>query len=38
MIIFSDLDRSVIYSNKFLDADIEYESIEIYNGKEISYI
>ncbi|MEX6587103.1 HAD hydrolase family protein [Paraclostridium bifermentans] len=38
MIIFSDLDRSVIYSNKFLDTDIEYESIEIYNGKEISYI
>lgn len=38
MIVFSDLDRSVIYSNKFLDTDREYENIEIYNGKEISYI
>lgn len=38
MIVFSDLDRSVIYSNKFLETDREYENIEMYNGKEMSYI
>lgn len=38
MIVFSDLDRSIIYSNKFLNTDREYENIEIYNKKKISYI
>ncbi|MBO3443383.1 HAD hydrolase family protein [Clostridium sp. CCUG 7971] len=38
MIVFSDLDRSVIYSNKFLNTDRKYENIEIYNNKDISYI
>lgn len=40
MVIFSDLDRSIIYSNKFLK-DINkntYECIEIKDNKEISYI
>ncbi|HBL5977815.1 TPA: hypothetical protein LR624_003634, partial [Clostridioides difficile] len=38
MIVFSDLDRSIIYSNKFLNADSKYTNIEIYREKEISYI
>ena len=38
MIVFSDLDRSIIYSNKFLNADSKYANIEIYREKEISYI
>ncbi|HGM3507615.1 TPA: HAD family hydrolase [Clostridioides difficile] len=38
MIVFSDLDRSIIYSDKFLDTDKEYTNIEIYREKEISYI
>lgn len=38
MVIFSDLDRSIIYSNKFLDTKTQYKNIEIYNGKQISYI
>lgn len=42
MIIFSDLDRSIIYSNKFIeefsDFDNEYECIEKVNNKEVSYI
>ncbi|MDB0441372.1 hypothetical protein C4R89_18090 [Clostridioides difficile] len=38
MIVFSDLDRSIIYSDKFLNTDKRYTNIEIYKGKEISYI
>ena len=40
MVIFSDLDRSIIYSNKFLDGieTNEYECIEVKDEKEISYI
>lgn len=42
MMIFSDLDRSIIYSNKFLQKyrykDNDYECIETYDGREISYI
>lgn len=42
MIIFSDLDRSIIYSNKFIeefnDFNNEYDCIEKVNNKEISYI
>ena len=38
MITFSDLDRTIIYSNKFLDTDKEYKCIETYKDKEISYI
>lgn len=38
MYVFSDLDRSIIYSNKFRKKEIEHLNIEIYNGKEISYI
>lgn len=38
MKVFSDLDRSIIYSNKFLNTDKQYENIEVYNGREISYI
>lgn len=38
MYVFSDLDRSVIYSNKFLDTKVKYLNIEKYEGREISYI
>lgn len=38
MVIFSDLDRSIIYSNKFLNTKTQYKNIEIYNGKQISYV
>lgn len=38
MLVFSDLDRSIIFSNKFIDTDIDYTNIEVYEGKEISYI
>lgn len=38
MIVFSDLDRSIIYSDKFLDTDKKYTNIEIYKEREISYI
>lgn len=38
MYVFSDLDRSVIYSNKFLDTEVKYSNIEKYEGREISYI
>ncbi|MCC0782247.1 HAD hydrolase family protein [Clostridioides sp. ES-S-0108-01] len=38
MIVFSDLDRSIIYSDKFLNTNSEYTNIEIYREKEISYI
>ena len=40
MVVFSDLDRSIIYSNKFLK-EVEketYKCIEIKDDKEISYI
>lgn len=41
MVVFSDLDRSIIYSSKFLNNDfsqLDKLDIEIYNGKNISYI
>lgn len=42
MITFSDLDRTIIYSNKFLEEyslkDSNYECIEIVEEKETSYI
>ena len=38
MYIFSDLDRTIIYSNKFLDTDVRYQNIEKYEGRDISYI
>lgn len=39
MIFATDLDRTLIYSNKFLDeATMPYKSIEIYKEKPISYI
>ncbi len=34
MIVFSDLDRSIIYSNKFLNADSKYANIEVYREKK----
>ena len=38
MIVFSDLDRSIIYSKRFLKDDTTKLEIEIYNGENISYI
>lgn len=41
MIFASDLDRTLIYSNKFFNAakpEMPVRSIEIYNGKEISFM
>ena len=38
MIVFSDLDRSIIYSKRFLKDDTTKLEIEIYNGKNILYI
>ena len=40
MVVFSDLDRSIIYSNKFIgNLDKKtYECIEFIDEKEISYI
>lgn len=38
MIVFLDLDRSIIYFNKFLNVDSKYINIEIYREKEIFYI
>lgn len=38
MLVFSDLDRSIIYSNKFLNTDVDYSNIEVYEGREISYV
>ena len=37
MVVFSDLDRSIIYSKKFLKEDDQLD-IEIYKGENISYI
>lgn len=38
MYIFSDLDRTIIYSNKFLHTNVKYQNIEKYEGRDISYI
>ncbi|MEW9078798.1 HAD hydrolase family protein [Terrisporobacter glycolicus] len=40
MVIFSDLDRSIIYSSKFLKdiSENSYECIELKDNKEISYV
>ncbi len=38
MVVFSDLDRSIIYSKKFINKKIDLLDIEIYNGENISYI
>ena len=39
MIFATDLDRTLIYSDKFLDeTNMPYKQIEIYKGKPISYI
>ena len=38
MIVFSDLDRSIIYSKRFLGKDKSELEIEIYKNENISYI
>lgn len=38
MIYFSDLDRTLIYSNKFIGEEKNEICIEILNGEEISYM
>lgn len=38
MVVFSDLDRSIIYSKKFIQEESNPLDIEIYNGENISYI
>jgi hydroxymethylpyrimidine pyrophosphatase-like HAD family hydrolase len=38
MYVFSDLDRTVIYSNKFLDTEVKYSNIEKHEDREISYV
>lgn len=38
MVVFSDLDRSIIYSRKFLKEDKKELEIEIYKNENISYI
>lgn len=38
MVVFSDLDRSIIYSKKFISEKNDLLDIEIYNGENISYI
>ena len=38
MLVFSDLDRSIIYSNKFLNTDVDYSNIEVFEGREISFV
>lgn len=38
MIVFSDLDRSIIYSKRFFENDNSELEIELYNGENISYI
>ena len=36
MVVFSDLDRSIIYSKKFIQNESNPLDIEIYNGENIS--
>ena len=38
MIYFTDLDRTLIYSKKFIDKKLDYISIEKYNNEDISFI
>ena len=38
MVVFSDLDRSIIYSKRFLGKDKSELEIEIYKNENISYI
>ncbi len=38
MVVFSDLDRSIIYSKRFLGEDKSELEIEIYKNENISYI
>ena len=38
MIYFSDLDRTLIYSNKFINDETDQICIEVLNGEEISYM
>lgn len=38
MIYFSDLDRTLIYSNKFINDETKQICIEVLDGKEISYM
>lgn len=38
MIYFSDLDRTLIYSDKFINEETEQVCIEILDGREISYM
>lgn len=38
MVVFSDLDRSIIYSKKFLQDNIDLFEIELYKNENISYI
>lgn len=38
MIIFSDLDRSLIYSKKFISGKKDIVNVEIYNNEEISFM
>ena len=38
MVVFSDLDRSIIYSKEFIQEESNTLDIEIYKGENISYI
>ncbi|MBU5336864.1 HAD hydrolase family protein [Intestinibacter bartlettii] len=38
MVVFSDLDRSIIYSKRFLGENSKELEIEVYKGENISYI